>query len=247
MRHEAVARIVDLTEPERQELRGADAEAARAILASDDPGRMLEIEGSFALVARRGEKVYLARSLDRPLRYFLAKEVDGPLLVVAESIREIADFLDGEGYGEQFHPSYTRMVPAHHVTRIRLVGCPDPNPEHYRFLRPASASERLAADLDVIGQHYVTALHDEVRSWLERVPEREPIGVLFSGGLDSGAVLLSAYRALLELGQSPARLKAFTLAVDGGGEDLEQARESRFSARPSRSRSTGSMPSPPSR
>ena len=33
------------------------------------------------------------------------------------------------------------------------------------------------------------------------------------------------YHALLQRGESPARLKAFTLAVDGGGRDLEQARE----------------------
>ena len=45
------------------------------------------------------------------------------------------------------------------------------------------------------------------------------------GGLDSGAVLLCLYRALLESGQSPARLKAFTLAVGRDGKDARQARE----------------------
>jgi asparagine synthase (glutamine-hydrolysing) len=49
--------------------------------------------------------------------------------------------------------------------------------------------------------------------------------VPFSGGVDSGAVFLSLYRALLESGQSPARLKAFTLEVAGGGGDAGQARE----------------------
>src|SRR6185503_17142062 len=52
-----------------------------------------------------------------------------------------------------------------------------------------------------------------------------PIGVPFSGGIDSGAVLLCLYRLLLNESQSPARLKAFTLAVDGGGDDARQARE----------------------
>ena len=47
----------------------------------------------------------------------------------------------------------------------------------------------------------------------------------FSGGLDSGAVLLCLYRALLDSGQSPARLKAFTLAVGREGKDAGQARE----------------------
>jgi len=48
--------------------------------------------------------------------------------------------------------------------------------------------------------------------------------VLFSGGIDSGAVLVTLDRVLRERGSSSARLKAFTLAVDGGGADLEQAR-----------------------
>jgi asparagine synthase (glutamine-hydrolysing) len=70
----------------------------------------------------------------------------------------------------------------------------------------------------------VSALYHEVRAWIARVPPRAPIGVAFSGGADSGAVLLCAYRALLDAGQTAARLKAFTLAVDGGGSDLAQAR-----------------------
>ena len=64
-----------------------------------------------------------------------------------------------------------------------------------------------------------------MKEWLYHLPEKEPIGVLFSGGIDSGAVLLCAYRALLDSGQSAARLKAFTLCVDGAGSDLVQAQE----------------------
>ncbi|MDH3255831.1 MAG: asparagine synthase-related protein, partial [Acidobacteriota bacterium] len=191
-------------------------------LASADAGNVRAIGGSFALVTRRGDSVFLARSLDRPLRYFLAKEPQGPMLVVAESMREIADFLAGEGYGHQFHPSYTRMVPAHHVTTIRLVGCPDPSPTYERFLVPAS--EPMGKDLDAIGRRYVGALRQQLAKWLASVPAAEPIGVLFSGGIDSGSVFLSVYRELLERGESPARLKAFTLSVEGG-EDLGQARE----------------------
>ena len=79
--------------------------------------------------------------------------------------------------------------------------------------------------LATIGEAYVQALCGEIRLWLAAVPEREPLGILFSGGADSGAVLLCLYHELLAAGQSPARLKAFTLAVEGGGEDLAQARE----------------------
>jgi asparagine synthase (glutamine-hydrolysing) len=224
-----VARIFDLVDPASQHLLGLTVEDARGRLLSDDPDAVLGIRGSFALVARDGQRVCLARSLDRPLRYFLAKEEAGPALVVAERIDQIRDQLDELGYGGQFHPSYTRMVPAHLVTTLRLVGCPDPNPVYTRFFDPPRGT--LPADLDRIGESYVGALYQEIRTWVEALDPAEPLGVLFSGGIDSGAVLLCLYKALLDLGQSPSRLKAFTLSVagegvsDAGGADLDQARE----------------------
>ena len=184
---------------------------------------VLEIEGSFALVAQEGERVMLARSLDRPLRYFLAKAVDGPVLIVAERIDDLAAELGRRGWADQFHPSYTRMVPAHHVTTLRLVGCPDPNPINRRFFDPPRGT--FPKDLDAIGRHYIEAVYSELRRWLAVQDATAPIGVSFSGGIDSGAVLLCLYTLLLNEGQSPARLKAFTLSVDGGGDDASQARE----------------------
>jgi asparagine synthase (glutamine-hydrolysing) len=218
-----LARIVNLIDPDSHEITNLTPEEAERRLWDDDPEAVLGIEGSFALLARDGERVRMARSLDRPMRYFLAKEEAGPMLIVAERIDEIRARLEAEGYGDQFHPTYTRMVPAHHVTTLRLIGCPDPNPSHRRFFAPPRGV--MPADLDLIGERYVSALLAEVRGWLQAVPKEEPIGVLFSGGIDSGAVLLALHHQLLELGWSPARLKAFTLAVDGGGDDAEQARE----------------------
>lgn len=218
-----VARLLDLTDAASQELYGASLEEARAILRRGDLAALRALQGSFALVAREGEKVLMARSLERPLRYFLAKEKDGPLLIVAEKIAEIRDCLERHGYLGQFHPSYTRMVPAHHLTELRLIGCPDPNPQQRRFFAPQRATAK--ADLDAIGGAYVAALLDETRRWLEHQGSDEPIGVLFSGGIDSGAVFLALYHQLLASGQSPARLKAFTLAAGGQADDLDQARE----------------------
>ena len=126
-------------------------------------------------------------------------------------------------WSDQFHPSYTRMVPAHHVTMLRLVGCPDPNPIHTRFFDPPRGT--LPPDIDVIGRHYIEALYAELRRWVSVQSVDEPIGVPFSGGIDSGSVLLCLNQVLLNEGQSPARLKAFTLSVDGRGQDAEQARE----------------------
>lgn len=186
-------------------------------------GAVLDIDGSFALIAQDGERVVLARSLDRPMRYFLAKSGDGPVLIVAERIDEIAAELERRGWTGQFHPSYSRMVPAHHVTTLRLIGCPDPNPVHQRFFDPPRAT--LPKDLDLIGRQYIESVYDELRRWLAAQNPLSPIGVPFSGGIDSGAILLCLYKLLLNEGQSPARLKAFTLSVDGGGDDVGQARD----------------------
>jgi len=219
----ASPRVINLIRPESQRLWSMSEPEARARLLSSDPTDVMDIDGSFALVAQDGERVLLARSLDRPLRYFLAKAVEGPALIVAERIDEIAAELARHGWSTQFHPSYTRMVPAHHVTTLRLVGCPDPNPIHRRFFDPPRGT--LPADLDVIGRHYVEAVYAELRRWLLAQDNAAPIGVPFSGGVDSGAVLLCLDKLLLNEGQSPARLKAFTLSVDGGGEDAAQARD----------------------
>jgi len=218
-----IARVVNLIAEESQRLWSTTPEQARELLRAGDTEAVLALEGSFALIAQEDERVLLARSLDRPLRYFLAKAVDGPVLIVADRIDEIAAELGRRGWSGQFHPSYTRMVPAHHVTTLRLVGCPDPNPVHRRFFDPPRAT--LGTDLDVIGRQYIQAMYDELRRWLAAQDPKAPIGVPFSGGIDSGAVLLCLYKLLLNEGQSPARLKAFTLSIDGGGQDARQALE----------------------
>src|SRR5207237_5328824 len=51
-----------------------------------------------------------------------------------------------------------------------------------------------------------------------------PVGVCFSGGIDSGSVFLITYLVMRKLGISPSRLKAFTLNF-GDGPDFQQARE----------------------
>ena len=218
-----VERLVDLTDPSRNVLLNATHEEAIAALASGETDRLRAIDGQFALVHRDGRKVRLARSLGRPLRYFLAKQIAGPCLVVAERMDEIRDFLEAEGLHGQFHPSYTRMVPAHYLVEIELVGCPDPSPTCTRFFTPQLA--KLPADIDTIGKAYVKALAVELDRWLDRIDDEAPLGVLFSGGIDSGAILLVLYWRLLQRGQSPARLKAFTLTTDAGGEDAKQAHE----------------------
>lgn len=217
-----VSRLVNLLDPASNILFNMTVAEAQARVGSGDPDQVRAIEGQFALLHQEGIRIRMARSIGRPMRYFLAKRVDGPCLVVAERIDEIAAWLTEQKLDDQFHPSYTRMVPAHYIVELNLVGCPDPNPRNTRYFSPAR--NRWSTDLDDIGARYIGALAKAVDHWLEGIAPREPLGVLFSGGIDSGAVLLTVYHRLLTRGESPARLKAFTLSVDGGGADLEQAR-----------------------
>lgn len=216
-----VERLVDLLDPAGNVLLNMSVAEAVERVGSGDPAQVREIDGQFALVHKRGTMIRMARSLARPMRYFLAKRAEGPCLVVAERIDEIHDFLRGEGLAGQFHPSYTRMVPAHYLVELPLVGCPDPSPATTRFFTPPR--NRWPADVDEIGRMYISALAREIGRWLERIEPRAPIGVLFSGGIDSGALFLLVYHALLSRGEAPTRLKAFTLTVEGGGPDAGQA------------------------
>jgi asparagine synthase (glutamine-hydrolysing) len=217
-----IGRVVDLTDPSTNEIYGLTLEHARDLLARHAAAAMGKIEGSFALIAKDGRTVRMARSLDRPMRYFLAKKKDGPVLVVADRIDAIYDWLKSEGLEEQFHPSYTRMVPAHHVVEIELIGCPDPDPVYTRFFTPEMAT--LEPDPQRIGERYIRALADEIAAWLDRLPPTEPVGVCFSGGIDSGSVFLTTYHVMKTRGMNLGRLKAFVLDL-GDGPDVEQARE----------------------
>jgi asparagine synthase (glutamine-hydrolysing) len=217
-----VERLVDLVEPGSNHLYNMSVDDARRILMDGPAEAVRHIQGSFALIAKLGKTVRMARSLDRPMRYFLAKRQEGPALIVASRIDVIHEWLRTEGLDGQFHPSYTRMVPAHHVVDLQLIGCPDPDPVYTRFFTPVMGS--LPADLDVIGKSYISALAEEIAQWLRTIPEGEPIGACFSGGIDSGSVFLVTYHVMRRLGMNPSRLKAFVLDL-GDGPDVQQAQK----------------------
>jgi asparagine synthase (glutamine-hydrolysing) len=217
-----VERLVNLIDPAGNILLDTTQAEADAAVRSGNPTLVRKIRGQFAIVQQEGKTVRLARSLGRPMRYFLAKQAAGPCLIVAERIDEIYRQLLADGLADQFHPSYTRMVPAHHLVELQLVGCPDPNPAQLRFFNPQP--NRLPADELTIGTAYITALANECNAWLDRIDRRAPLGLLFSGGIDSGALLILLHHLLLRRGETPQRLKAFTLAIDGQGDDAQQAR-----------------------
>jgi asparagine synthase (glutamine-hydrolysing) len=224
MNHEYVNQVVDLCDPEKDVIYNMSREEAIELVRAGDTEGVRGIDGQFALVAIEGKSIRMARSIGRPLRFFIAKLKEGPCLILAERIDTIFKYLEKEGLDDQFHPSYTRMAPAHYITTIELLGCPDPSPVHQRYFTPER--NRLAGStVEEIGKLYMVTLYNEIKKWLKHEASSGPVGVSFSAGIDSGSVFLLAYQALRELGESPSRLKAFTLSVDGGGEDLEQARE----------------------
>ena len=106
-------------------------------------------------------------------------------------------------------------------SKFNSLAAPIRTRSHTRFFAPEA--QTLAADPDQIGRAYVAALADEIAQWLHRVPEAEPIGACFSGGIDSGSVFLAIYHVMRQLGMNLGRLKAFSLDL-GAGPDLEQAR-----------------------
>jgi len=132
--NEYIERVVNLLDPSLNQIQNMTLEEAQQRVFSGKPGAVREIDGSFALLAREGRVVRMARSLDRPMRYFLAKRAEGPALIVADRIDAIFNQLQAEGLEGQFHPSYTRMVPAHYVVELHLIGCPDPDPVYTRYL-----------------------------------------------------------------------------------------------------------------
>jgi asparagine synthase (glutamine-hydrolysing) len=224
MKSNYVERVIDLTNPGKNIIYNMTHEEAVNALKSGDIEAVRNIDGQFCLVSIDGKTIRMARSIGRPIRYFIAKRPDGPNLIIAERIDEIFEYLKSEGLEDQFHPSYTRMAPAHYITRIELLGCPDPNPVYERFFKP-QRNKYSPDDPAKIAEHYVGTLYMEIRKWLQNRAKSGPVGVAFSAGIDSGAVFLLTYHSLRELGESPSRLKAFTLSIDGGGEDMIQARK----------------------
>lgn len=215
-----VERLVNLMDPDANVLLNMTQAEADQAVASGDAKRVGEIKGQFAIIQKEGKTIRMARSIGRPMRYFLAKRHEGPCLIVAERMDELLEQLKEEGLDDQFHPSYTRMVPAHHLVEIQLLGCPDPNPVYTRYFTPKQ--NVLSTDLDEIGRAYIGALADACNDWLDSIDAKSPLGVLFSGGIDSGSVFLVLHHLLLKRGESPARLKAFTLSVNEG-EDAKQS------------------------
>ena len=84
-----IREVFDLTDPQRNVIFGMSVDEARERVAEGDVREIRAIDGHFALVARRGQTVRLARSLQLPMRYFIVKQSEGPALLVTHRIDAI--------------------------------------------------------------------------------------------------------------------------------------------------------------
>jgi asparagine synthase (glutamine-hydrolysing) len=178
MNNQYVNNVTDLTNPEKNVIYNMTHEEAVNIVRSGNVDAVRTIDGQFSLVSVEGKTIRMARSIGRPIRYFIAKRPAGPELVIAERIDVIFNYLKKEGLDHQFHPSYTRMAPAHYITKIELLGCPDPNPVYNRFFTP-ERNKFANEDAAKIGEKYIGVLYNEIRKWLKYRAKSGPIGVSF--------------------------------------------------------------------
>lgn len=203
-------KLVDLSDPSCDMILNGERSDLEAALAAGDVDALSRLGGSFAGVAQQGVTIRLARTIGRPLRYFVAKRSSGPYLVVADRIDTIARYCAEQGIAWQFHPSYTRLVPAHYVTELDQIGCPDPNPRYRRFFTPAVG--RGTPDTAALGEAYLSAVEETAGRILDRLPPAEPVGVALSGGADSTAVAWAVLGAARARGRAD-RVRFFTLSV----------------------------------
>ena len=68
MQQQYIERVVDLTEPEANQIYRLSVEEAREIVLNGSAEAVGRIAGSFALVARAGKTVKMARSLEMCIR-----------------------------------------------------------------------------------------------------------------------------------------------------------------------------------
>ena len=73
-----IHRVVKVIDDGAQDIPTMGLDEARTHLFSEQQDALLAVRGSFAFAAGEDETVFMARSLDWPMRYFLAQEAVGP-------------------------------------------------------------------------------------------------------------------------------------------------------------------------
>lgn len=177
----------------------------------DDLKAFANLSGQFAICRWNDQKLRMLRTIGRPMRYFMAEKSGKTMFFVAERIDQIAAAVKRAGMIDRFRPELTRMVPAHHRIELSLDQGPEQTPQSERFFSPSVAT--LPVDIEAIGQQYVQRLADVVDAFLDTIPSDQPLGVMFSGGIDSGSIMVLVDFLARQKGWPDERIKAFTLSV----------------------------------
>ena len=96
MNSQYISKVVDLTDPSKNVIYNMSHEEAVEIVRSGDVEEIRKIDGQFCLISVEGKTIRMARSIGRPIRYFIAKQAVGPQLIIAERIDVIYEHLKKE-------------------------------------------------------------------------------------------------------------------------------------------------------
>lgn len=211
----------------------------------DDPKRFnhlsSEITSYGVTTSMQGNQLVVRRELSHPLKYFIfdppffpgqhVAVVSSKIAYIKEIHNAIIRSLCGEVQASsRFSADYVFTPPAWYET---IVPFNRPNDPAYRKLLNFSGNDsfgeafgkpdKFEPTVDIIARKYVGVLKDVLSQQLAAIPEDEEVGVLFSGGIDSTTVLVLLYRLFQEQRRDLTKLKAHSLAIDGGGSDLPQS------------------------
>ena len=83
MKLPVIERVINLLDPAENTFLNTTFEEAEAAVQIGDADKVRAIDGQFAILAKNEHIVRMARSIGRPMRYFLAKQKAGPCLVLS--------------------------------------------------------------------------------------------------------------------------------------------------------------------
>ena len=161
----------------------------------------------------------MARSIGRPMRYFLAKQADGPCLIVAERMEELLRAA-AEGRAGGPIPSVLHADgPGPSPGGDRPGRLPGPEPGLHAVPRPRAQQAEHGPGRDRQGLYRRAGRRVLAVARPHRSPRADRRAVL-GGSRQRLACSWCCTTCCSQRGQAPTRLKAFTLAVDGQAADL---------------------------
>lgn len=216
MRNRIKVELIDLLDKHQNKvyLDGGGGEYAKAEIGQDSAGLYFSAERTLGVPAR-----FAVQELSPyHFRFIVANRIDEIRAVWKEGFPD-------DVWIKPFDASYTEMWPAYHRVKVPV---PAVRERHYHWLLTTPAHEHHAqmfnADVDEVGAAYIMMTAETIADQVDLIPNGVPIAISLSGGTDSSGVLATLLHALnCRADRHPVH--CITLAIDGGGSDLNQARQ----------------------